>query len=59
MLLLIEVPDELIKLGDKAFQVLLTTGERGAKCLGDVLDLAQPAAVEQSRDRSQSLLGGG
>ena len=36
----------------------LAAGERGAQRLGDVLDLADPTAVEQQRDRGQRLLGG-
>ena len=47
-----------VELLDQAAQVVLATGERGAERLGDVLDLADSAAVEQQRDRGQRLLGG-
>ena len=43
----VDVADELIDLLDQAAQVLFATGERGAERLGDVLNLADAATVEQ------------
>jgi len=43
--LFVEVADELVELLDQASVVVFLAGERGAKRPGDVLGLAQPAAL--------------
>src|SRR6202008_3712861 len=55
--LLVEVCGEFVQLPDQASQILLAAPKRGAERLGDVLYLAEPAAVEHQRQRRQRLLG--
>lgn len=55
--LVVEVCGEGVQLPNQPAQIVLTAGKRGAQRLGDVLNLAQSAAVEHQRQRCQRLLG--
>ena len=55
--LVVEVCGEFVQLPDQASQILLAAPKRGAERLGDVLYLAESAAVEHQRQCRQRLLG--
>ena len=54
----VQLRDERVQLGQQAAQVGLAARQRLGERLVDLLQLAQPAAVEQDRHRCQRLLGG-
>jgi hypothetical protein len=54
----VELTNEGIQLGQQAAYVVLAARQRLRERLIDLLELAQPATVEQNRHRRQRLLGG-
>src|SRR5262249_49347390 len=56
--LVVEIRGESVQLLYQASEILLAAPERGTERLGDVLQLADSAAVEHRRQRRQRLLGG-
>ena len=53
------VSDEGVQPGEQIADLALASGQRGVEVVDDVADLAEPAAVDDGRQRRQGLLGRG